>query len=151
MVLLEDCSPGTTTPPVEIDMAAVESLRAFVPVRIRELRVAGTTPQQFMGLARRGALAIGQHGTELMNVRPTTGYNTRKLVIRTWGDALDGLAAAALLADDEGITALGLHFCRFSACPHGPGQDLQDRAENASWAEFERILDDFEGLLDRGE
>lgn len=86
------------------------SLQWAVPIRSRELlhqysqdELARILP----AMAERGGKALGHYGDALQYAN-----SPKKLIIPAWGDVVDGVAATALLAGPDGITVLGVRFCR---------------------------------------
>lgn len=93
-----------------------ESLRWAVPLRSIEFvhqHTPDTLAQILPGMATRGGITLGSSGDAFM----FTG-DSRKRTIRAWGDLVDGIAAAALLAGPDGLTILGVHFCPAVTCTH---------------------------------
>jgi hypothetical protein len=91
----------------------IDNLRFAVPMRSLSL-VAGHPPEQLLtSMAKRGGAALGSYGDGML----FSGGN-RKIVTRAADDLVTDIAAMALLAGPDGITALGVHFCPATECKH---------------------------------
>jgi hypothetical protein len=94
----------------------IEQLREFLqfvmPLMIRDLEhraARGEVSEAWLiGTARRGGASLGSRGDVLSfsDRKPRTGRQ-RDAVTRTTQDLVEGIAAAALLAGPEGVTAFG--------------------------------------------
>lgn len=133
--------------------AAADALRLTVPLHVAELKkhlaslpACFTREGVLRAVAARCGADVGHRGDQLM-FRP---HAANRRAARTAGLSLsEGVAAAALLNPATGVEALGAHFC---AGPHGGCPNAALRPVSARrrelMAEFHRLLDEFEALLD---
>lgn len=109
----------------------IEQLREFlqfaVPLMIRDLEdraARGEVSDAWLiGTARRGSTSLGARGDILLfsDREPRKGRQ-RDDVTRTTQDLVEGIAAAALLAGEDGIEILGDRYAPMSRPIHGPAR-----------------------------
>ncbi|MFI1161426.1 hypothetical protein [Streptomyces sioyaensis] len=109
----------------------IEQLREFlqfaVPLMIRDLEYRAARGELseawLIGTARRGGASLGNRGDTLLfsDRKPRKGWQ-RDAVTRTTQDMVEGIAAAALLAGEDGIEIFGDRYAPMSRPVQGPAR-----------------------------
>lgn len=109
----------------------IEQLREFlqfaVPLMIRDLEyraARGEVSEAWLiGTARRGGASLGARGDTLLfsDRKPRKGRQ-RDVVTRTAQDLVEGIAAAALVAGEDGIEIFGDRYAPMSRPVQGPAR-----------------------------